>query len=856
MSAPAPGARPTFSATGYSDGLGRRTLVFDREAGGTIERLTLRAEFGAFERALRDRAAQLAVWEGDGLARPKRVHRESPRGPLCVDSEIPAGDRLDDILDTAAEGRSDQPLAGVDVALGLLLDLLPTIDRLHRKGRIVHGAIAPGRLLLTPSGHIVLVDALYGDALERLAWPAGRLWRELGIAAPRRPEFARAGRAGDLSQVGLAALMMLLGRSLAAEDGPDALSAAVEEAREIAELHGGAAFADGLRTIFERLLPGPAPAFEDGPDAVKALRSLVASAMGAEACAIGLAAVAGAMTALPAPELPDLPEAPAMPAPPDAHATPPPSALETAAPALQLRIDVAADVPVSNVAADVAPPGIARAEITSEAVAVAPPGPPADIPNDATALPESGTAVEYGGTSGVLDEAPVEPERPALPASETVPAAPETSPAAHPPLPGALTSARRSKRGRRKDPLRSNTPDAGPPASPSAPAPIAAAPAASAHASPLAPPARPPLVAVRPAPQPSFAQPVFPQAGAVGDPGPRSPYQDATGRGSAPASIVPAAPSPVAAQYPAAPIAVKGGPIGIKGAPAGVKEAPRPRKERPAPNPYDAPRAAPPPPARTGGSRWKIAAAAAVVLLAGLAAGRAYLPMGTEAAATDSRGAGPAAAAAATAPASGTLVLSSTPAGARVLMDGNPAGETPITLDSVPPGRHTLTFVASGGSVTRTVRVVAGETLTLDVPVYSGWLAVDAPIVLQVAQSGRVLGSTQGRLMMPPGRHTITLSNRDLGYQATQVVDIPPGEERRLRLVPATAVNLNAVPWAEVWVDGTRIGETPIAGVSIPLGTRDIVFRHPQYGERKLTPTIRVGDPAAIFVDFTRPGLR
>jgi hypothetical protein len=436
----------------------------------------------------------------------------------------------------------------------------------------------------------------------------------------------------------------------------------------------------------------------------------------------------------------------------------------------------------------------------------------------------------------------------------------------------AATSPRRGKRGRRrKDPLRSNTADSAAPTAPpgpDVPAPVAAAPAPSAPSARPAPPVKPPLVVVRPAPQPSFPQPsfpqpssqqpVFPQAGTptAGQP-PFSPYQEAAGRGNTLLpSIVPATPSPMALQLPAAPIAVKGAPIAIKGNMIGVKDAPRPKKERLAPNPYDDPPMVAARPARpsTGWPRWKMAAAAAVVLLAGLAAGRAYLPTGTEAAAPASRSATPAASAAASAPPRGTLVLSSTPAGARVLIDGDPAGETPLTLDGVTPGRRTLTFVASGGSVTRTVRVVAGETLTLDVPVYSGWLAVDAPIVLQVAQNGRVLGSTQNRVLMPPGRHTVTLTNSDLGYQATEVVDIPPGQERRLRLVPATQVNLNAVPWAEVWVDGTRVGETPIAGVSIPLGTRDIVFRHPQYGERTLTPTIRAGDPTAISVDFTRPG--
>jgi len=69
---------------------------------------------------------------------------------------------------------------------------------------------------------------------------------------------------------------------------------------------------------------------------------------------------------------------------------------------------------------------------------------------------------------------------------------------------------------------------------------------------------------------------------------------------------------------------------------------------------------------------------------------------------------------------------------------------------------------------------------------------------------------------------------------------------------PMGRISINAQPWAEVWIDGVRIGETPIANVSIALGVREIVFRNPQFGERKLVTTITGGTPAALSVDFTK----
>ncbi len=115
----------------------------------------------------------------------------------------------------------------------------------------------------------------------------------------------------------------------------------------------------------------------------------------------------------------------------------------------------------------------------------------------------------------------------------------------------------------------------------------------------------------------------------------------------------------------------------------------------------------------------------------------------------------------------------------------------------------------------KSVRTAAGKTETLDIPVFSGWVAVFAPIVLQVAADGRSIGTTeQSRLMLPPGRHQLTLTNKELGYSAVEQVDIEPGEVKSVNVNPRGTVNLNAVPWAEVWLDGQKLGDTPLAGTA------------------------------------------
>jgi hypothetical protein len=261
---------------------------------------------------------------------------------------------------------------------------------------------------------------------------------------------------------------------------------------------------------------------------------------------------------------------------------------------------------------------------------------------------------------------------------------------------------------------------------------------------------------------------------------------------------------------------------------------------------------------------WKLAAVALLVAVGAIVAGRSYLPgrtavtgePGAKAPATSTPPPVPAPAVEETPDASipggrGRLVVTTQPAGIKVLIDKKPAGETPLNVD-VPAGRHTLTFQTSGGEVVRPVRIVAGKALTLDIPVFSGWLSVVAPIILDVAENGQSIGTTeQNRLTLPPGHHQLTLSNKDLGYSGVQEVEIEPGGVKSLTLEPKATVNLNASPWAEVWLDGQKLGDTPLV-TQVTLGTREFVFKHPQKGERRQSATIRSGATTPVSVDFNK----
>ena len=69
---------------------------------------------------------------------------------------------------------------------------------------------------------------------------------------------------------------------------------------------------------------------------------------------------------------------------------------------------------------------------------------------------------------------------------------------------------------------------------------------------------------------------------------------------------------------------------------------------------------------------------------------------------------------------------------------------------------------------------------------------------------------------------------------------------------PTTVVTVTAIPPSEVWIDETRVGETPLENLKVPIGTRTFVFKNATLGERRLTTTVSV-KPLQIAVDLTKP---
>jgi hypothetical protein len=220
----------------------------------------------------------------------------------------------------------------------------------------------------------------------------------------------------------------------------------------------------------------------------------------------------------------------------------------------------------------------------------------------------------------------------------------------------------------------------------------------------------------------------------------------------------------------------------------------------------------------------------------------------------------PVTARAADAPAKGSLRVHTDLKQAMVSVDGVERGVSPLTVDDLEPGDHQVVVRGDRGTVRRTVTIKPEETLSLMISgaepaaPLPGWLSVASPVALQLREAGKLIGTTETeKLMLPAGEHTFEVVNEALGYRTTRTVTIAPGKTTATSVeLPMGLLSINAAPWAEVFIDGERVGETPIANLSRRIGEHRVTFRHPDLGERTETVVVTLRQPARLGIDMRR----
>ena len=826
---------------GLVDGLGQRVVT--RTASGTrFEALRLSAAFAGgtrFEREVRETLASIARFSHPAFPPSPRIERLSTSDgrPVLVSPYEP-GLRLVTLLRQAQRASRTFTTSTV---LFIVRDTLQALRAAHCAiPGYFHGALGPERIVVTPDLRVLVVEHVLGRGLAAtLPADPAELWRRFGIAVPADPALPPFGPETDQLQIGLIALALLLGRPLDRDEYPDRIAELTDEARETDLLGRPSPLGATLREWLSRLLfistNGP---YSDLEAAENDLAILLSDEGGYVAAPIGLEVEPEVLEELPvhAPARASSPTEPPGQTPQAETPTAPPQ-LRLVEPEPQPELDQ--PVAVAGPAETVEYPLAASAALPSASDGPLQPGPSGIVLQFETPP----AAVARGMDVAQVDAAPA-------------PATPIPEPLEHvepPVFHGRHESEEREPLSPRPEQevrdafgsVHVSDPEDGPP-------PLPPSADIDTAATPAEPPGMPrlPLPVGRPhtslADHATLQVAVGPGFAAAGDP-----------PGDPPESPVPSAAAGVEGPIdPPARRQVPGRPRGRR-VPARllivVTVAVALLTAAAVAGGYYLLAGMGPP----GRLRLESAPVGAAVLLEGRRLGRTplsvQLPPGlhyvqvqgqyssyTLAVQIRSRGEVRERVSLPEAGTAATLVVRTEPAGLMVTVDGQARGNSPLTLDAVPPGRHQIAAADEVSKVEREVVLAPAGRVDVTLAV-SGWIAVESPLPVRTLVDGRPVGA-KGPIGAAPGRHRVEFVNEGLGLRDAQDVIVEAGRTTSVVVSGTTGgLDVTADIPADVFIDGQPAGRTPLVNLALPLGKHEVRFSNPRLGDVRYEIAIRPG---------------
>jgi hypothetical protein len=110
-----------------------------------------------------------------------------------------------------------------------------------------------------------------------------------------------------------------------------------------------------------------------------------------------------------------------------------------------------------------------------------------------------------------------------------------------------------------------------------------------------------------------------------------------------------------------------------------------------------------------------------------------------------------------------------------------------------------------------------------------GWLAVSSATSAEIYLGGKHLGETPTTLQLNSGRQTLEYRHDNL--KTTMTHEIKPKETTTAFVTFDVDVQINARPWAQVFVEGSTrraLGQTPLGSVRVPIGST-LTFENPSF---------------------------
>jgi len=222
--------------------------------------------------------------------------------------------------------------------------------------------------------------------------------------------------------------------------------------------------------------------------------------------------------------------------------------------------------------------------------------------------------------------------------------------------------------------------------------------------------------------------------------------------------------------------------------------------------------------------------------------------------------------------ASGSIQVNSTPAGARIFLDGADTGKTAnATLTGIAAGSHALKLVlAEYNDYQQTVNVQSGQTAQVAadlVPLDTapGSIEVNStPTGARIFLDGADTGQTSNATLtgIAPGSHALKLVLADYNdYQ--QTVNVQPAQTIQITaaMVPLTAttgsIQVNSTPTgASITLDGVATGKTTNATLTLLTpGSRAVLLVLNGYRDFSQTVTVVAGQTTTVSASLVATGV-
>jgi hypothetical protein len=175
------------------------------------------------------------------------------------------------------------------------------------------------------------------------------------------------------------------------------------------------------------------------------------------------------------------------------------------------------------------------------------------------------------------------------------------------------------------------------------------------------------------------------------------------------------------------------------------------------------------------------------------------------------------------------------------------SNENPYAQTSVPQLLTTNTPPPAPKEIPAPSATVIATPPTPVPQVVTGTLAVSSPTATEIYQGEKFLGSTPTTLELAAGTYSLEYRHGDLRQTVTHIVK--PKETTTAMVTFDVTIQINARPWAQVYIDGAQrrpLGQTPLSDIRVPIGSA-LIFENPNFPAKTYRIT---GKETAVQVAF------